>query len=140
MKGKILHFDETTNRGKISGEDGKRYDFVRMDWKNQNTPVTNMDVDFEIAENSAKEIYPDSILAAKLANNIDGKDWLTTLLLAIFLGYLGIHRFYTGHTGIGIVQLLTGGGCGIWYIVDIIMIVTSSYKDSDGNDLVKKEL
>ena len=43
MKGKVLNFDETTNRGKISGEDGNRYDFVRMDWKSQNTPSLNVE-------------------------------------------------------------------------------------------------
>lgn len=68
----------------------------------------------------------------------EGKDWLTTLLLAIFLGYLGVHRFYTGHTGIGIAQLLTFGGCGIWTLIDIIMIVTDAYKDSKGNPLIKR--
>ena len=71
-------------------------------------------------------------------NNITGeKNWLVTLLLAIFLGYLGIHRFYSGHFLIGIIQLLTGGGCGIWYIIDIILIVTNQYKDSNGNYLAK---
>jgi TM2 domain-containing membrane protein YozV/RNA polymerase subunit RPABC4/transcription elongation factor Spt4 len=68
----------------------------------------------------------------------EGKDWLTTLLLCIFLGYLGIHRFYTGHTVIGILQLVTLGGCGIWTLIDLIMIVTNSFKDVQGNQLVKR--
>ncbi len=67
----------------------------------------------------------------------ESKDWLTTLLLALFVGYFGVHRFYTGHTGIGVVQLLTLGGCGIWTLIDIIQIVTGSYKDAQGNALVK---
>jgi TM2 domain-containing membrane protein YozV len=65
------------------------------------------------------------------------KDWLTTLLLCIFLGWLGIHRFYTGHTVIGVIQLLTLGGCGIWVLVDFIMILTNSYRDSNGIPLVR---
>ena len=63
---------------------------------------------------------------------ISSSDWLTALLLAIFLGTLGIHRFYTGYTAIGIVQLLTLGGCGIWALIDIILIASGSYKDADG--------
>ena len=62
-----------------------------------------------------------------------GKDWLITLLLNIFVGVFGVHRFYTGNIGIGIGQLLTGGGCGIWTIIDLILIITDKYKDGDGN-------
>ena len=65
------------------------------------------------------------------------KDWLTTLLLCIFVGILGVHRFYTGHIGIGVVQLLTFGGCGIWWLVDLIMIATGTFTDSNGLPLVK---
>jgi ribosomal protein L40E len=67
----------------------------------------------------------------------EGKDWLTTLLLAIFLGWLGVHRFYTGHILIGVIQLLTGGGCGIWALIDIIMIAAENFNDKQGNPLVK---
>ncbi len=65
------------------------------------------------------------------------KDWLTTLLLCLFLGWLGVHRFYTGHTVIGVIQLLTLGGCGIWVLVDFIMILTNNYRDSNGFPLVR---
>ena len=59
--------------------------------------------------------------------------WLTCLLLCWFLGVFGVHRFYTGHTALGVFQLLTLGGCGIWTLIDFIMIATGSFKDSEGN-------
>lgn len=65
-------------------------------------------------------------------------DWLTTLLLCFFLGGLGVHSFYTKKTGIGIVQLLTLGGCGIWALIDLIMIITDSFRDGNGNALVRR--
>tara|TARA_B110000444_G_C18660463_1_gene510502 strand:+ start:636 stop:884 length:249 start_codon:yes stop_codon:yes gene_type:complete len=65
------------------------------------------------------------------------KDWMTTLLLAILVGGLGVDHFYTGKTMTGILKLITLGGCGLWALIDIIMIVTESYKD--GNGLVIKK-
>jgi len=67
-----------------------------------------------------------------------GYDWLTTLLLCFFLGGLGIHSFYTKKTGIGVAQLLTLGGCGIWALVDLIMIITENFKDGQGRPLVRR--
>lgn len=64
--------------------------------------------------------------------NLSDKDWLTTLLLCLFLGYFGIHRFYTNNTGIAVGQLFTGGGCGIWATVDLIFLITGNYKDGEG--------
>ena len=63
------------------------------------------------------------------------RSYTATLLLAFFLGELGIHRFYTGHVGIGVAQLLTGGGCGIWKIIDFILICFNNYRDANGNEL-----
>lgn len=63
------------------------------------------------------------------------KDWLTTLLLCLFLGGIGVHRFYAGKIGTGILQLITVGGCGIWTVVDLIMILTGNFTDAKGNKI-----
>ncbi len=63
------------------------------------------------------------------------KSKLTAILLCLFLGSLGIHRFYQGYTLNGVIQLLTFGGFIIWAIVDLIMLIIGSLKDSEGNDL-----
>ena len=68
-------------------------------------------------------------------NNSLDKNWLVTLLLCLFLGGIGAHRFYTGHIAIGIIQLLTAGGCGIWTLIDLILILCGEYKAADGSPL-----
>lgn len=66
------------------------------------------------------------------------REWLVTLLLCIFLGTLGAHRFYTGKILSGVLQLVTAGGCFIWWLIDLFMILTGSFRDAEGRPLVKK--
>ena len=60
------------------------------------------------------------------------KSFLVAILLSIFVGTLGVDRFYLGYVGLGILKLVTLGGCGIWAIVDIILIATGNLKDKNG--------
>ena len=60
----------------------------------------------------------------KDAKTIRKVNWTLTLIMSIFFGTLGVDRFIMGQVGMGILKLLTGGGCGIWWIIDIIMIAT----------------
>ncbi len=64
------------------------------------------------------------------------KDWTTLLILSILLGGLGVDRFYAGHIGLGVLKLLTVGGCGIWALIDIIMVATGKFTDADGLPIV----
>lgn len=63
------------------------------------------------------------------------KSFMTTWLLSYFLGYFGVDRFYMGQTGLGIAKLLTCGGCGVWWLIDLILILTGSAKDANGQAL-----
>lgn len=73
----------------------------------------------------------------------EDRDWLATLLFCLFLGGFGIHRFYTGHVGTGIIQLvLTISVIGMiitgpWVLIDLILIVTDNFKTADGRSLAR---
>ena len=64
------------------------------------------------------------------------KSKTTAILLCLFLGVIGVHRFYLGFPLLGVLMILTFGGLGIWQLIDLIRIITGSQKDSQGNDLV----
>lgn len=64
------------------------------------------------------------------------KSQATAFLLAYFLGSFGVDRFYLGSVGLGVLKLITCGGCGIWTLIDTIIIGIGSAKDSEGNSLL----
>ncbi|MDA8235580.1 MAG: TM2 domain-containing protein [Clostridia bacterium] len=63
------------------------------------------------------------------------KKRLPAFLLCFLFGAFGIHRFYVGKIGTGILQLITLGGLGIWAIIDLILIIIGSFTDKNGNKL-----
>ena len=68
----------------------------------------------------------------------DGSDRsrLVALIMAMFLGLFGVHRFYVGKTGSAIAQIFTLGGLGIWTMYDVILIAAGSFRDADGRRVV----
>lgn len=126
---------------------------------NEPTPVVNIEGEVKKEETAAIEIK--SSIAAKLvtrklekliekaekaelnskvgiikkeskAAKKSGDNQIVALLLVLFVGGLGIHRFYLGYTWQGVVQLLTLGACGIWSLIDLIRIITGDLKPKTG--------
>jgi TM2 domain-containing membrane protein YozV len=70
--------------------------------------------------------------------NVSPKSRLVALLLCLFLGYLGLHRFYVGKNGTGILIIITiGGFFGIWVLIDLVMIIVGSFTDKQGRRVYK---
>ena len=70
-----------------------------------------------------------------MADGTSDKSNTVALLLCLFIGILGVHRFYVGKVGTGILQLVTLGGLGIWALIDLIIIIMQKFTDSEGNTL-----
>lgn len=68
-------------------------------------------------------------------NEVSDKSRLAAALLCWFIGFLGVHRFYVGKTGTGILMIVTLGGLGVWVLIDLIMILIGSFRDKSGKAL-----
>ena len=117
MNGQILDYSAQTNSGVIAGDDGNRYNFVGAEWKDQAIPNRGMRVDFEAQGGDAVAIY--RALPASGAGGVGGalegvmgseKTKVVAGLLAIFLGWAGVHKFYLGFKKPAVIQLAVGGG------------------------------
>jgi TM2 domain-containing membrane protein YozV len=107
MKGSVLDFDVSMSSGLIAGDDGARYEFAGIEWKGQGLPIPGTRVDFVGSANTATGVYRDATTSP--ANTVDaalGRSRIVAALLALFLGTIGIHRFYLGQTKQGIYYIL----------------------------------
>ena len=129
MQGTILSFHPETNTGLISGHDGTRYSFARSDWTSPKIePQEGLLVDFDTNEKRATQI-----IVLKSAPRADGKKKSTAIILALFLGGFGAHKFYLRQSGWGILYLLF---CwtfipALLAIIDLIILIVMS--DSEFN-------
>ncbi len=139
MRGTVIIFDKETRKGKISGQDGKRYDFSLSDLRGATAePYNGMEVDFEAHGSEAKDI-----VVIQQSASATNKSRAIYILLAFFLGTLGIHNFYAGRTLWGVVQLLIGLTSPfllfisliplyVWILVEMIVIT----EDSEGRKMI----
>ncbi len=86
------------------------------------------------ASEAKTEKKPKELKKPKEANIMgkSNKNFLMAILLCLFLGFLGAHRFYAGKTGTGLLQLFTFGGLGVWVLIDFVMIVMGKFTDKQG--------
>ncbi|WP_370893493.1 TM2 domain-containing protein [Janibacter sp. GXQ6167] len=76
-----------------------------------------------------------AVPASQIPGVFSDREWLITILLSAFLGYLGIDRFYVGQIGLGVLKLVTCGGFYVWWIIDLILIATRKFPDENGRQL-----
>ena len=142
MRGQILGVDSRTGEGQLTGDDGRRYRFRPDDWAHRGEPAIGLQVDFEPEETHARSIFPvpgampPALVAAPTPTVREtDRNKVVAALLAFFLGLLGIHRFYLGRTGSGIVMLvlsITVAGMlitGPWALIDTIRYLLMSDRE-----------
>ena len=112
MTGQILDYSIQTNEGVISGDDGNRYSFTGADWQEPGAPQTGMRVDFQADGTAATGIYSEvrmsggTTVGSVSAGAPGEKSKVVAGILAIFLGGIGVHKFYLGYTGIGLLHIV----------------------------------
>ena len=104
---------------------GKQVEEIKTSNPNPNIIINN-------SNNNTNTATATSFGGAGTFDNTSPKSKIVTLILCIFVGYLGIHRFYVGKVGSGIIYFFTGGGFMIGWIYDIIKILSGTFTDGSG--------
>ena len=106
MQGNILSFTVQQGQGLISGDDGQRYTFTGAEWRENAPPHPGEHVDFQPEGTQALAVY--RVMGSGVGVSRTRKNKIAAGLFGIFLGWLGIHKFYLGFTTPGILMLLAG--------------------------------
>ena len=107
-----------------------------MSMNNENIEEVTESVTFESPAAPPVVQMPPKPTIDQFGNPISPKSRLAAALLAWFLGIFGIHRFYVGKIGTGVLMIFTLGGLGIWALIDFIVILVGSFRDKDGRLLL----
>ncbi len=141
MRGQVLGVDTRSGQGMVSGEDGRRYSFTQQDWAAGGEPAIGMQVDFETDQSRAVSIFPvpnaaPAPAATSTAAHINfDRNRFVAALIAFLLGPLGVHRFYLGRVGTGILMLVlscTFFGLIVtvpWALIDMIRYLMMSDRE-----------
>jgi TM2 domain-containing membrane protein YozV len=138
MRGQVLGVDTRTGDGIVTAEDGRRYAFRPSDWAHKGEPAIGMHVDFEAHESRALSVFPvpgTSPAPVIVAPPHTDRNKYVAAVLAFLLGPLGIHRFYLGRTGTGILMLVLS--CTVvgllisapWAFIDMIRYLVMSDRE-----------
>jgi TM2 domain-containing membrane protein YozV len=142
MRGQVLGVDTRTGDGIVSGDDGRRYSFRPADWAHRGEPAIGMHVDFEPQESRALSIFPVPGTSPAPAPRVGAsapvqsdRNKYVAAILAFLLGPLGIHRFYLGRVGTGILMLVLS--CTIiglllsvpWAFIDMVRYLVMSDRE-----------
>jgi TM2 domain-containing membrane protein YozV len=129
MRGQILGYDYRTGLGEISGDDGKRYKFLGTEWRQQSQPRAGQPVDFEARADEALAVYGIAP-ASPFAGGAGTPNKLVAALLALFLGTIGIHKFYLGYNKAGLIMLLVAVFGAILLFVPTMIIAVIAFVEA----------
>lgn len=142
MRGQVLGVDRGSGEGQISGEDGQRYTFRREDWSDEKGPAVGARIDFATEGTRALRIFrlPEAHVVAAPERRqppANDRNKYVAAILAFFLGTLGIHRFYLGRNGTGVLMIVISATIvglivtGLWSFIDAVRYLVMSDAEFD---------